>query len=146
MELVAPSGPVYQAGTLSGNPLAMTAGFETLSILRDEKGFYRTLETKCRALEQGIQDNIRSLSAPLMMNRVGSMSTLFFTDQPVKDYRSALNSDTKRFGVYFREMMNRGIYLAPSQFEAGFVSIAHVEEDVEKTVKANREALRIAFA
>ena len=146
MELVAPSGPMYQAGTLSGNPLAMSAGYETLSILMEDHDFYNRLERKSSRLAAGIGKNIEDLQLPLTQNRVGSMSTLFFTSQPVTDYRSALQADTKRFAVYFREMLERGIYLAPSQFEAGFVSIAHTEEDIDKTIQANKEALKIAFS
>ncbi len=146
MELTAPSGPVYQAGTLSGNPLAMTAGFETLSILADDAGFYRKLEQRCKALGEGIQKNISSLGVPAVQNRVGSMSTLFFTLTAVKNYRDALSCDTKRFGKYFHAMLKRGICLAPSQFEAGFVSSAHTSEDIERTIEANRDALREAFS
>jgi glutamate-1-semialdehyde 2,1-aminomutase len=145
MELVAPSGPMYQAGTLSGNPLAMTAGFETLSILNADLGFYDRLEAKCRVLAEGILSNIRSLGVPVTMNRVGSMSTLFFTSTQVHNYQSALTCDTKRFATYFREMLKRGVYLAPSQFEAGFVSMAHSDEDIEKTILASKEALEVAF-
>jgi glutamate-1-semialdehyde 2,1-aminomutase len=145
MELVAPSGPMYQAGTLSGNPLAMTAGFETLSILNADPGFYDRLEAKCRVLEEGILSNIRSLGVPATMNRVGSMSTLFFTSTQVNNYQSALTCDTKRFATYFREMLKRGVYLAPSQFEAGFVSMAHSDEDIEKTILVSKEALEVAF-
>jgi len=145
MELVAPSGPMYQAGTLSGNPLAMTAGFETLSILTADLGFYDRLEAKCRVLEEGILSNIRSIGVPVTMNRVGSMSTLFFTSTQVRNYQSALTCDTKRFATYFREMLKRGVYLAPSQFEAGFVSMAHSDEDIEKTILATKEALEVAF-
>jgi glutamate-1-semialdehyde 2,1-aminomutase len=146
MSLVAPSGPVYQAGTLSGNPLAMTAGLETLRILAGDRGLYDLLEKKSRALEEGIAGTIRSLGLPLTQNRVGSMSTLFFAGGAVSDYAGALRSDTKRFGVYFREMLRRGIYLAPSQFEAGFVSAAHTDEDIALTIEANRESLVAAFA
>jgi glutamate-1-semialdehyde 2,1-aminomutase len=145
MELTAPSGPVYQAGTLSGNPLAMTAGFQTLSILSEDAGFYRKLEQKCRALADGVQKNIDSLGIPATQNRVGSMSTLFFTSTKVNNYRDALSCDTTRFGKYFHGMLKRGVSLAPSQFEAGFVSSAHTDEDIERTVEANRDALREAF-
>jgi glutamate-1-semialdehyde 2,1-aminomutase len=146
MEMIAPSGPVYQAGTLSGNPLAMTAGFETLSLLREDPSFYVKIEQLSSRLAEGIDRNIKELSLPLTQNRVGSMSTLFFTDKTVVDYQTALTSDTKRFGAYFRAMLDRGIYLAPSQFEAGFVSIAHTTEDIDRTIAANREGLRAAFA
>lgn len=146
MQLVAPSGPMYQAGTLSGNPLAMTAGFETLSIINENPHFYETLEAKASILAQGIAKAIAEIGAPVTMNRVGSMSTLFFTAGPVTDYPSALTSDTKRYGAYFHAMLERGIYLAPSQFEAGFVSIAHSDSDINRTIEASREALRIAMA
>jgi glutamate-1-semialdehyde 2,1-aminomutase len=145
MEMVAPSGPVYQAGTLSGNPLAMTAGLETLTILQEDAGAYERLEALSRRLADGVQRNIASLGLPLTQNRVGSMSTLFFAGEPVTDYASAVKADTKRFGAYFRAMLERGIYLAPSQFEAGFVSLAHTEADIERTVQANKEALAIAM-
>jgi len=145
MQMVAPSGPMYQAGTLSGNPLAMTAGYETLSILLEEHDFYSRLEAKSRRLAEGIQGTMTSLGLPLTQNRVGSMATLFFTPVRVRDYATALNADTNRFALYFRAMLERGIYLAPSQFEAGFVSIAHSEQDIDRTIEANREALRLAF-
>ncbi len=146
MELVAPSGPMYQAGTLSGNPLAMTAGYETLSILKSDASFYQKLEQLSGRLADGIARNITELGLPLTQNRVGSMSTLFLTDKTVVDYQTAAASDTKRFGTYFRKMLELGIYLAPSQFEAGFVSIAHTPDDIERTVEANREALKHAWA
>lgn len=145
MAMVAPSGPMYQAGTLSGNPLAMTAGFVTLSILRENPSLYKQLEQRCAMLAGGIQKNIDDLGLPVTQNRVGSMSTLFFTGERVKEYRSAATSDTKRFALYFRSMLESGIYLAPSQFEAGFVSMAHTAEDINKTIEANRKALRVAF-
>lgn len=145
MEMVAPSGPMYQAGTLSGNPLAMAAGYETLCAIEGSRSFYDELERLSSRLEGGIRRNIEELGLPLTQNRVGSMSTLFFTPAHVTDCQSALKADTRRFGAYFREMLGRGIYLAPSQFEAGFVSAAHTEEDIDRTVLANREALRSAF-
>jgi glutamate-1-semialdehyde 2,1-aminomutase len=145
MEMVAPSGPMYQAGTLSGNPLAMAAGYETLSAIGGSPSFYDELERLSARLEEGIRRNIEELGLPLTQNRVGSMATLFFTPAQVTDCQSALKADTRRFGAYFREMLGRGIYLAPSQFEAGFVSAAHTEEDIDRTVLANREALRSAF-
>jgi glutamate-1-semialdehyde 2,1-aminomutase len=145
MELVAPGGPVYQAGTLSGNPIAMTAGYETLRVLMDEKDLYSKLEKSACELADGIESNIKSMGLPLTQNRVGSMSTLFFTPLKVKDYRTALSSDTGRFAVYFREMLQQGVYLAPSQFEACFVSVAHSGEDIDRTIESNRVALRAAF-
>jgi glutamate-1-semialdehyde 2,1-aminomutase len=146
MEMVAPSGPMYQAGTLSGNPLAMTAGYETLMALKEDPDVYVRLERMGKRLEEGIAANIRDLGLPLVQNRVGSMTTLFFTAKPVVDYATAAAADTKRFGTYFREMLALGIYLAPSQFEAAFLSSAHTEGDIDRTVAANREALRAAFA
>jgi len=145
MEMVAPSGPVYQAGTLSGNPLAMAAGYETLKIISEDKDFYKRLEEKSKCLTDGIQDNIKRLGLPLTQNRVGSMFTLFFTGKEVFNYETAKTSDTKRFAEYFQGMLERGIYLASSQFEAAFVSIAHTDEDLEKTVKANYEVLEKMF-
>jgi glutamate-1-semialdehyde 2,1-aminomutase len=146
MEKVAPAGPVYQAGTLSGNPLAMTAGFETLSELNDNLFLYKDLEARSARLANSMQKTIDQLGLALMQNRVGSMSTQFFTGQKVVDYQTALTSDTKRFGAYFRAMLERGIYLAPSQFEAGFVSMAHSDDDIDRTIEAHREALGIAFS
>jgi glutamate-1-semialdehyde 2,1-aminomutase len=146
MAMVAPSGPVYQAGTLSGNPLAMAAGFETLSAVMEDPEFYATLEARSARLADGIARNISSLGLPLVQNRVGSMSTLFFTSTPVVNYQTALTADTKRFGVYFRSMLEQGIYLAPSQFEAAFVSAAHTDEQIDRTIAADRVALATAFA
>lgn len=144
MQMVAPSGPMYQAGTLSGNPLAMTAGFETLSIINENPDFYKELESKAAKLARGLSEAIAETGAPVTVNRVGSMSTLFFTTNRVIDYKTALASDTKRYAAYFGAMLERGIYLAPSQFEAGFISMAHTERDIDQTVEACREALKIA--
>lgn len=146
MQMVAPSGPMYQAGTLSGNPLAMTAGYETLSIILEDREFYTRLERKSKQLADGLAENVKKLGVPVTLNRVGSMSTLFFTSNEVKDYQTALTSDTKRFAVYFKEMLEEGIYLAPSQYEAGFISIAHSDADIEKTIQASRESLETAFS
>ncbi|GAB4367632.1 MAG: glutamate-1-semialdehyde 2,1-aminomutase [Calditrichia bacterium] len=144
MEQVAPVGAVYQAGTLSGNPLAVRAGLETLKLV-NQAGFYEKLEESARILDSGIRENIRKVGAPLFTTRVGSMSCLFFTDGPVKDYASATRSDTERFGAYFRAMLQKGIYLAPSQFEAAFISAAHTEEELNKTIDANFAALKEVF-
>ncbi|MBI4536299.1 MAG: aminotransferase class III-fold pyridoxal phosphate-dependent enzyme, partial [Ignavibacteriae bacterium] len=146
MDLVAPDGPTYQAGTLSGNPLAMAAGYETLKILEEEKDFYQRLEQKSALLASGIEDCIKQLGLPLTANRVGSMSTQFFTQTKVENYETAITSDTKRYAVYFRKMLEQGIYLPPSQFEAGFMSIAHSEDDIERTVAAFKVAIRETFA
>jgi glutamate-1-semialdehyde 2,1-aminomutase len=146
MEKIAPSGPVYQAGTLSGNPLAMTAGFETLTLLNEESGFYERLERISGALGTGLREPAERNGLPVRVNRVGSMLTVFFSARGVSDYQSALACDTNRFAVYFRSMLEQGIYLPPSQFEAAFVSAAHSEEDIERTVMAHRKALSAAFA
>ena len=145
MKLVAPSGPMYQAGTLSGNPLAMAAGIEMLTMLSKGKSFYALLEKRSKRLEAGIQSVINKYSLPLTQNRVGSMFTLFFTSEPVTDYESAKKSDTAKFSVYFSSMLDQGIYLAPSQFEAAFISTAHSENDIDRTIVAATKALRKTF-
>ncbi|MFA6232646.1 MAG: glutamate-1-semialdehyde 2,1-aminomutase [Bacteroidota bacterium] len=142
MQLVAPAGPMYQAGTLSGNPLAMTAGLETLRILTEDPQLYMRLDASAAKLVEGIQDNLDELGLPYVSNRVGSMFTLFFTEHPVTNWDDAKNCDTGLYGSYFSEMLQHGIYLAPSQFEAAFVSIMHSEEDIARTIQANRESLR----
>lgn len=134
MDKVSPNGPVYQAGTLSGNPLAATAGYITLRRVQ-EKGFYEELERKSARLEQGFNEIIQTNSLPMTINRVGSMMTVFFTQQKVVDFESAKSCDTERFAAYFRQMLDRGIFLPPSQFEALFVSIAHSVEDIERTIE-----------
>ncbi len=141
MDNLAPEGPVYQAGTLSGNPMAMAAGYETVSILKSGNVYYE-LEEKAKMLEQGLRDNLKKLKLNFRMNRVGSIMGFFFTDKDVHDFDSAMTADTKAFTAYFGEMMKRGIYLAPSQFEASFLSAAHTEEDILKTVEANYESLK----
>ena len=141
MDNLAPEGPVYQAGTLSGNPMAMAAGYETVSILKSGNVYYE-LEEKAKMLEQGLRDNLKKLKLNFRMNRVGSIMGFFFTDKDVHDFDSAMTADTKMFTAYFGEMMKRGIYLAPSQFEASFLSAAHTEEDILKTVEANYESLK----
>jgi glutamate-1-semialdehyde 2,1-aminomutase len=130
---VAPVGPVYQAGTLSGNPLAVAAGLAMLRYLKRHPEVYGQLEARTAEL-------CAAAPAGVTVNRVGSMFTWFFTDQPVTDYESAKRSDTARFGRFFRGMLERGIYLAPSQFEAAFVSAAHTEEDIRETIAAAEEA------
>jgi len=145
MELVAPSGPMYQAGTLSGNPLAMAAGFETVSILAGERGLYGRLEQRSSRLEEGYRRNVERLGVPVTTNRVGSMVTLFFSGEPVRDYTSALRCSKERFARYFRQMLEQGIYLPPSQFEAAFVSLAHSDADIDETIEASAEALRAVF-
>jgi glutamate-1-semialdehyde 2,1-aminomutase len=142
MEMIAPAGPVYQAGTLSGNPLAMSAGFVALNYIKDNPNIYNKLEEKSSYLEAGIKENLKQINKKLTLNRVGSMLTLFFTKEEVKDFNSAVKSDAKLYGKYFHEMLQRGVYLPPAQFEAFFVSSAHSKEDLDKTIKANYEALR----
>ncbi|RNC68125.1 MAG: glutamate-1-semialdehyde-2,1-aminomutase [Desulfuromonadales bacterium] len=140
MQQLSPAGGIYQAGTLSGNPLAMTAGIETLSLLQEE-GFYARLEDNSRSLAEGIAKAARDAGYPIYSTRVGSMFCAFFTSGEVYDWNSAASCDTKAFARYFRGMLEKGIYLAPSQFETAFVSIAHSEEDINKTI----EAARICF-
>jgi glutamate-1-semialdehyde 2,1-aminomutase len=135
MELVAPAGPVYQAGTLSGNPLAMTAGIETLRKLA-EPGVWETAEGATASLVAGLA----ALDAPVQLARVGTMFGLFFTDAPVTGWEEAKLADTGRFAAFHRGMLDRGVYLAPSQFESGFVSTAHGDAEIEATVAAAREA------
>jgi len=142
MEMIAPAGPVYQAGTLSGNPLAMSAGLAALNYIKDNPDIYNKLEEKSAYLEAGIKENLKQINKKLTLNRVGSMLTLFFTKEEVKDFNSAVKSDAKIYGKYFHEMLKRGVYLPPAQFEAFFVSTAHSKEDLDKTIKANYEALR----
>ena len=146
MRLVAPLGAVYQAGTLSGNPLAMAAGIATLGILRREPSLYTRLEELGAKLENRLQRIIDSNGYPLTQNRVGSMFTLFFSAKKVVDYQTALQSDTQRFARYFNEMLARGVYLAPSQYEAAFISTAHSDEEIEKTLHAAQESLVAAFS
>jgi glutamate-1-semialdehyde 2,1-aminomutase len=141
MQMIAPSGPVYQAGTLSGNPLAMTAGIETLTIIDENPKFYSDLESIGNELDTGIREVIGELGLNYVLNRVGSMFTLFFTDRPVIDFDSAKTSDTSKFAGYFSNMLDQGVYLPPSQFEACFVSAAHEKKDLDETVLSVRKAL-----
>ncbi|HOV80204.1 MAG TPA: glutamate-1-semialdehyde 2,1-aminomutase [Bacillota bacterium] len=143
MEYVSPAGPVYQAGTLSGNPLAVTAGIATLEILR-RPGFYEDLEKKAAALEKGLEDAVLEAEIEVCLNRAGSMLCAFFTGERVGDYTSACMSDTSRYAAFFKKMLERGVYLAPSQFEAAFVSAAHGGREIELTVEAAREAFKAA--
>jgi glutamate-1-semialdehyde 2,1-aminomutase len=145
MEKVAPVGPVYQAGTLSGNPLAVSAGIAVLSVLRDP-AVYRTLEARADRLKAGIVTAAREAGVPVQVNAIGSMMTAFFTEAAVWDYASAKKSDTQRYSVFFREMLRRGIYLAPSQFEAAFVSLAHSDADIDHTIEAARKAFGLTLA
>lgn len=135
MSMVSPEGPVYQAGTLSGNPIAMTAGIETLKII-SKKHIYKNLEKTASLLEEGLRDAARKAGVKTKFYRAGTMFCTYFTDTDVFDYKTAKTSDTTRFSKFFSGMLKRGINIAPSQFEAGFISTAHTEKDIEKTLKA----------
>jgi glutamate-1-semialdehyde 2,1-aminomutase len=141
MSMVAPEGPVYQAGTLSGNPLAMTAGIETLKIL-SKKGTYDKLEKTMQYLEEGLKDVVKKTKVKTKFYKAGTMFCTYFTDVDVVDYKTAKTADTEKFSKFFIGMLNRGINLAPSQFEAGFISLAHSKADVDKTIKAAYEVFR----
>jgi glutamate-1-semialdehyde 2,1-aminomutase len=140
MDLLAPLGPVYQAGTLSGNPLAMAAGIATLRYLGEHRvAVYRDLEARSDAVAQGISEAGREAGIPMETNRVGSMVTWFFTGTPVTDWATAERSDTEAFGRFHRSMLDQGVWLPPSQFEAAFLSAAHTDSDIEMTVEAARK-------
>jgi len=143
MATVAPEGPVYQAGTLSGNPLACAAGCATLDLLSDPDR-YEELEATSARLESGLREASRAAGATVTINRVGSMFTVFFCAGPVVDYATAKRSDTRRFARFFRAMLERGVYLPPAQFEAAFVSLAHGGPEIEATVEAAEQAFRAA--
>ena len=140
MEMIAPAGPVYQAGTLSGNPLAMTAGVETLKVL-GQPGVYQRLEEAAARLEKGIAKAAASLDFRLNISRIGSLLTIFFTPNPVVDYESASGADRALFARFFNQLLAQGIYWPPSQFEAAFVSLAHSDEDIDYTVEAATRAI-----
>jgi len=142
MEMIAPSGPVYQAGTLSGNPLAMSAGLAALNYIKGNPRIYKQLEDSSTYLSEGFKENMKKLKRNFTINQVGSMFTLFFTENEVINFNSAVKADTELFGKYFNEMLKRGIYLAPSQFEAVFVSTAHSKKDLDKTISANYDSLK----
>src|SRR5271155_1040028 len=144
MDLVAPLGPVYQAGTLSGNPLAMAAGYATLSYLREHKDVYSRLDKLAGELVAGLADAAEDAGVTMCSNRVGSMFTWFFTHGPVSDWTSAAKSDADAFGRFFRAMLENGIYLPPSQFEAAFLGAAHTEPDVQRTIAAAKQAFAMA--
>ena len=143
MDNIAPIGSVYQAGTLSGNPLAMTAGIEMLKLL-SKPSVYDELEHKSEKLCAGYKSNIKKLGIQACFNRVGSMFSMFFTDQNVIDFESAKSSNTKFFQSYFTALLEEGIYIAPSQFEAGFMSTVHTDEEIEQTIEASYKALKKA--
>lgn len=139
MAQIAPDGPVYQAGTLSGNPVAVAAGTATLHKIKSDIAFYQKLLAKSEKLEKGLAEAAEAAGHAVVANRFGSMMTMFFTTEPVTDYSSAKKSDTAKFAKWFREMLAEGIYLAPSQFEAAFVSSSHTDADIEATLAAARK-------
>lgn len=145
MEMVAPSGPVYQAGTLSGNPLAMSAGYAALNYIKNNPDLYSALENMSSYLANGFKENLKRVKKNFAFNRVGSMMCMFFTEGKVTNFKTAVKSDTLVYGRYFHEMLNQGIYFAPSQFEAIFVSAAHTKEDLDKTINAQAEALSAIY-
>ena len=143
MRQISPDGKVYQAGTLSGNPLAMTAGIETLKILIEDTEFIKKITAKTSKLVEGIKSKAKAAGISVQVSQAGSMFGLFFSDKPVNNYDDAVNADQERFKKYFISMLEQGIYLAPSQFETGFMSSAHTDEDIEKTIKAVSAAFDI---
>jgi len=143
MDNIAPVGPIYQAGTLSGNPLAMTAGIEMIKLLSGQS-VYDELERKSKKLCAGYKSNVKNLGITAQFTRVGSMFSMFFTDQDIIDFESVKSSDTNFFQSYFTALLEEGVYTAPSQFEAGFMSAVHTDEEIEKTIEANYKALRKA--
>lgn len=142
MKNISPSGPVYQAGTLSGNPLAMAAGVTTLKILRDSPEIYAHVNRLGKMLEDGLAELSAKYEIPVTINRVGSMMTGFFTNQRVTDFESALTSDADRYVKFFTKMLARGIYMSPSQYEAMFISNAHTEDDIAKTIEASEHVMK----
>jgi glutamate-1-semialdehyde 2,1-aminomutase len=146
MDLVAPLGPMYQAGTLSGNPLAMAAGYAQLRYLKEHRDLYAKLDKLSGELVTGVAAAAKSAGVPMTHNRVGSMFTWFFTAGPVTDWDSASKSDTEAFGRFFRNMLDSGVYLPPSQYEAAFLSAAHTEEDIKKTIGAAKQAFATVAA
>ncbi|MEH2928374.1 glutamate-1-semialdehyde 2,1-aminomutase [Candidatus Ventrimonas sp. KK005] len=139
MDMVSPVGPVYQAGTLSGNPIATTAGIVTLEILKEHPEYYEDIEQKARRLARAFQNRAEKWGEGIWVNQIGSLLSAFFTTGPVEDYDSATASDTKAYAAYFGAMLEQGVYVAPSQFEAMFVSAAHTEEEIEETCRVIEE-------
>jgi glutamate-1-semialdehyde 2,1-aminomutase len=139
MDMLSPTGSVYQAGTLSGNPIAVAAGLATLQAV-SQKGFYDKLDRRAAALEKGIKSAADKANVKIFFSRFGSMFTVFFSEKPVRDHKSALAANTTKYAVFFHAMLERGVYLPPSQFEAAFLSAAHTDEDIAKTIAAAAEA------
>jgi glutamate-1-semialdehyde 2,1-aminomutase len=146
MDQVAPLGPMYQAGTLSGNPLAMAAGYAQLKYLREHREIYGKLDKLSGELVAGVCAAAKAAGVTLTSNRVGSMFTWFFTAGPVTDWDSASKSNTEAFGRFFRNMLYQGVYLPPSQYEAAFLGAAHTEEDIQKTIAVAKEAFATVAA
>ena len=142
MNFVSPSGPVYQAGTLSGNPIAMHAGMAMLNYLNEHHEIYANLESIGKRIENGFKENMKELGKHYTMNRIGSMLSLFFTNQKVTDFTSAKTSDTVLFGKYFNAMLENGVYTAPSQFETLFISSAIDEKIADQIIEANLTSLK----
>ncbi|MBM2814607.1 MAG: glutamate-1-semialdehyde 2,1-aminomutase [Ignavibacteria bacterium] len=143
MSRLAPSGPIYQAGTLSGNPLAMSAGIIMLSVLNDTTDFYKDLERKALRLENGLKDNLRKTGVKGVINRIGSMLTMFFNDElQIDTFEKVMKSDKEKYSKYFCKSLESGIYLAPSQFEASFISAAHTDADIDSTIEASFNAMK----
>ncbi|MEN2776934.1 glutamate-1-semialdehyde 2,1-aminomutase [Acetivibrio clariflavus] len=141
MEFVSPEGGVYQAGTLSGNPIAMAAGYAQLRILNENREIYEKIDATAKRMEDGFKSIAEELALPLCVNRVGSLIGVFFTNEKVDNFKKAKTSDTKLYAKYFNSMLKEGIYLAPSQFEAMFVSYSHTEEDIDKTLYSTKKVL-----
>jgi len=141
MQMVAPAGPMYQAGTLAGNPLAMSAGIETLKELQ-KPGMWDALEARSAQLAAALSATAEDAKVPVVLQRVGTMFTTFFTDRPVTNWATAKSADTKKYAAFFRAMLESSVYLAPSQFEAGFMSTAHRDEEIRLTVRAVEQALK----
>lgn len=141
MDQIAPDGPVYQAGTLSGNPLAMAAGIATLKLLQ-EPGFYEKLNEKAAAYAEKLEEIASKVGIPVQLNRVGSLMTPFFTSEPVTDFESAMKCDTDRYAQHFRQMLDQGVYLAPSQFEVAFISAVHTEKELELVVEKTKKSFK----
>ena len=146
MNTVSPVGPVYQAGTLSGNPLAMYMGKKNIEILKAHKDLYKVLIEKAKKLEEGFKANLEKLDLPFTVNRGASLVCLFFAEGPIENYDQVKKCDTSLFTIYYKEMMAQGILLPPAQFEGLFLSAAHSDEDIEYTIKANYKALEVVKA
>ena len=141
MNKIAPVGPIYQAGTLSGNPLAMSAGYAALSHIKNNPNVYDILEEKSEYLANGFAANLNKIGKKYAMNRIGSMMCMFFVEEEVKNFATAVKSNTELYGKYFHKMLEQGVYLAPAQFEALFVSTVHSKEDLDSTILAHYNSL-----